>query len=163
MTYDQISHHRIHEIPGMDITKDQAVWLWTEFFDNVQTEDYLPVEGAQQAMQQLKSQGHTLYVLTGRREKYADRTHAWLDHYFSGIFEDVLFTNDVTDERVSKWVVGKQVWASLHVDDHYGYAQDMSQEHIKTLLMDRPWNASYELEDDLIHRIHAREELYDHI
>lgn len=53
-----------------------------------------PLRLAAETLRALKASGNfKLVVVTSRQHIFAERTRAWLDTHYSGIFDDVLFGN----------------------------------------------------------------------
>jgi hypothetical protein len=77
------------------------------------------------------------------------------------MFEDIIFTNDLTDIAQKKWFVASNMWSSLHIDDHIEYATCTCDHAVPTYLFNKPWNASYTVENPLMRRVTWWKEILD--
>ena len=160
---EDIHNHRFHLVPKFDMTAEESAVLRDEFYCQVPKEQLLPEEGALATLQELKRWWYSLFVITARIDKRKTRTHEWMDYYFPDVFEDIIFTNDLTDISVSKGEVSKRLWAEWHIDDHIEYAYSTAGFDISTLLFNKPRNQSYDINNDLITRVSWWDEALDHL
>lgn len=89
---------------------------------------------------------YRLIVTTSRRKEMIPDTIAWLDEYFSGIFEDVRFSGvwDTIDENshlATKVDLCQEIGANFLIDDQLKHCVAAAQAGIEALLFgDYPWN-----------------------
>ena len=102
--------------------------------------DVEPIEGSQEGLRHLNSEGHQLFAITGRSESIRRQTMAMLDKNFDGIFTDnTLFFVDHFEhdgKKASKAVVGTQLELTHFVDDFPDHANAIARVGIKTVLFD---------------------------
>ncbi len=90
-------------------------------------------------------------------------TQERIQHYFPGVFHDIVHANDLTPEAVPKGVLAQQLGADRHIDDHIDdhidYALSTLEYGIPSLLMTKPWNSSFSTkEHESLHRVASRQE-----
>lgn len=124
------------------MTEQEEVKQIHEFHKSQYFENIKPLPSAQESLQELKAQEHTLYVITSRQNHIAEKTRKWIDRYFPGIFEDVFITNEASLDKkhVKKIDVCKQINANTIIEDSPSNANDAARERIQAVLMDKPWN-----------------------
>lgn len=102
--------------------------------------DVEPIEGSQEGLRHLNSEGHQLFAITGRSESIRRQTMAMLDKNFDGIFTDnTLFFVDHFEhdgKKASKAVVGTQLELTHFIDDFPDHANAIARVGIKTVLFD---------------------------
>jgi uncharacterized HAD superfamily protein len=87
-----------------------------------------------------KTQGHQLVVVTGRATQFEKRTKEWVHQYFPDLFDDFLFTNEMTNQSVPKSEICKQKGIELMIEDRLPTAIELSEHHIPCFLLDKPRN-----------------------
>jgi len=95
----------------------------------------LPVPGALEGVQALRNMGYRLAIVTARHTEEKERTEAWLDHYFPGIFETLVCTGQfLKDEegnelhvKIGKAEVCHRLNAKVLIDDSVENALSCSQ------------------------------------
>ncbi|CDO70228.1 hypothetical protein BN946_scf184942.g28 [Trametes cinnabarina] len=106
--------------PDETVEKVEQFWK-TDYIDKAP-----PVPGALDALTKLKNMGYRLVVVTARQPRELDRSLAWLERNFPGIFETMICTGQsmetLTDEhelvtKLSKADVCRKLKAKFLVDD----------------------------------------------
>lgn len=79
----------------------------------------LPIVGAWGALNRLK-QDYTIILVTARNGVYEPETSRWLQGYFVGLFDSLVFAGNTHDGRAyrTKGEVCKELGAVLLIDDH---------------------------------------------
>lgn len=97
--------------------------------------------GARETMAAI-ARHHTCTVVTGRPEYTAPATNELINKHFPGIFSAVHFTN-LHARGIAprpKKDVCVALGAHLLVEDHLGHALPCTEQGIRVLLFDQPWN-----------------------
>jgi len=160
---NDITNHRFHMIPKFWLTIDEAKDLWYRFYEQSSHENLFPEPGAIHAVRDLKEQWYRLIVVTARVDAWKDQTLEWLEYYFPDMFDDVVFTNDLTSSAKKKWRVSSRLWASLHIDDHIDYAECTCNYVVPTFLFTKPWNRVYTVKNPLMTRVQWWKEVLVHM
>ena len=109
---------------------------------------YKPMPGAFEALQALRPK-YRLVVLTSRRESIKASTTAWLEQYYPGIFDDILFSGiwDRSDRStgelhlMTKGDQYKELGAAYVIDDHLKHAAAANTHGAVGILFGAyPWN-----------------------
>jgi hypothetical protein len=112
-------------------------WYETPDFDAIE-----PITGAKEVLEKYKkkykeSTGTELryVVCTSRQTAIVDKTFAWLDKHYAGLFDDVLFGNHYSranpdptkmdGTKRTKADMCKELGAVLLIDDAVGYNEDV--------------------------------------
>jgi 5'(3')-deoxyribonucleotidase len=79
-----------------------------------------PIEGSQLAMNNLNTIFDKMYIITGRQEIVREPTELWIEHFFPGVFDDVILTNSFTPHEVKKSDICRALNIGLIIDDNKG-------------------------------------------
>lgn len=141
---------------------EEAVDRVWQFYHSDFCKRALPIAGAVEALRQL-AQNHRLIIVTARPDSMEASTRAWLDTYFPGVFDTVVFTNHYhgSSERRTKSSVCTELGVRLFVEDALHNAEDIAGAGIPVLLFDRPWNRTQTLE--LVTRVFSWDEIVEKI
>ena len=102
-----------------------------------------PVLGAKEKLQQRKTAGHELILLTGRPLRFQDRTEERIHQQYPNLFSDFLFSSAYTDQEVPKSQLCQQKGIELVVEDNLFFVQDLAAHHIPCFLLQQPRNRDY--------------------
>ena len=163
LSYENITNYNLREITNL--TKEEAVNL----FASVIYEDYeknheilTPLPYTVDTVKKLKSKADKIYVITARPELLKEQTYSWLNRYFPGLIDDVIFTNKHLDIKIwDKEDVLKKLEISLFVDDNLKNVLWAQKAWVKYIfLQSRPWNQG---NVEWIKRIDNLKEILTHI
>lgn len=139
--FDDITDYSRYTIPWFEASKDYFDRYIQSFLDAYETNTIDPVLGAQAIIQTRKEQGHTLKVVTGRKEHLKDMTQMRIDRHFPGLFDDIIFANHGTDMHgVSKGDLCTHIGASLLLDDGRHNCAETTKVGIPSILFEKPRN-----------------------
>ncbi|MFZ1250386.1 MAG: hypothetical protein WAR37_02995 [Candidatus Microsaccharimonas sp.] len=105
-----------------------------------------PVQGAQEALRQLKAMGHELLVITGRPPALKEATEWLIKTYFGDVLklENLYLTDHFNHEgkRVEKGDIAVGLGLTHFVDDVVSHANNVASKGITTILYsdDYKWN-----------------------
>ena len=101
-----------------------------------------PLIGAVEGVKRLKNLGHNPFLVTGRDNSMKDLTRKLLNQYFSGYFCGIYHTNAYSggDGWLKKSEVCALLQAPLIIDDDPIHIHDCTDQGIKVLVYDNPWN-----------------------
>jgi uncharacterized HAD superfamily protein len=159
--------HSYHFADVWGGTSEAALQKVFQFFQSHYFTDIPPVDGALIALQRLKAEGATLYVVTSRQQVIEEATKEWLSRHYLNIFDGVYFGNHYALEgkSISKPDMCKLCGAHVLIDDNLGYAQQCAAANIRVILFDHegayPWNKTEaELHVNIV-RLHSWEAVVD--
>ena len=135
-----------------DCPREEAIRVVMAYFGSEQAMAALPIPGAQEALLVLKER-FKLVVVTARRSEFAPMTMDWLDRYFSGIFDDVLFANHfaTVGMEIPKADLCRQAGAKVLVDDQIGHLLDCLKGGIAGILFGQySWQKGTELPESIV-------------
>lgn len=98
-------------------TEEQSQEILHKFYRSSEFMNLKPIIGAQPAMQNFKYHFNKLYVVTGRQEIVRETTELWIDHFFPGIFDDIILTNSFTEHEIKKVDVCRALGIRYIIDD----------------------------------------------
>jgi uncharacterized HAD superfamily protein len=114
---------------------------------------YMPAApGAQDAVKYL-GQLDDLVVITGRREEFRESTNELLKTHFSNAFNGIYLSNNYASNNkpdIRKWKIAKQHGADIIIEDKLIEAEECAEYGMLVLLMDKPWNQTEELPDNIV-------------
>jgi len=123
-----------------DATGEEIFNRVFDFYKSPEFDEVIPVEGSQDGVKAI--QDHELFVITSRNEDLQAETLDWLSKYFHNSFDEVIFTNNFTQNVNHKARPKSEVGKELGL--HY-----MVEDAIKVLLLDRPWNRNSTPHDNI--------------
>ncbi|MDR2191080.1 MAG: hypothetical protein LBP53_08190 [Candidatus Peribacteria bacterium] len=141
-----ITAYDLWQISKLGLTKEAAFQIFYELFASDDFRNIPPLPGAKETLQTWKSQGHTLVVITGRVSVFKERTKQWLHQHFPNLFDDILFSNHLTDHEIPKSQLCMQKGIQVMVEDNLEFASDIARHHIPCFLLDQPRNQDYTAE-----------------
>ena len=99
-----------------------------------------PVYGAVDSINDLYSNGHSIYFITSRSNESSKITFKWFDKYKIP-YDGIITTNGAPKgEYVNNYML------DMFVDDHSDYLDSIisiNKVNTKLLLLDKPWNVCY--------------------
>ena len=124
---------------------------------NKYQKDYLPVEGAVQAITELGKQ-YKLVLVTSRRKFAEELTRNWLKQHFDYPFEQIVFADFWDDFQKSKdghlrhkGDLFTQVGANFVIDDQLKHCVAAAEQGVQAILFgDYPWNETDELPEGIV-------------
>lgn len=118
-------------------------------------------DGAKEYIDKLKSDGHIIYIITGRDNgEYSDpynMTKEWLDSN-AIYYDELILTNAYKNDKHGKTEKCLKNNIDIMIDDSVHICQDCIDNNITTLLMDTPYNNQVDMP-----RVHNWKELYEFI
>ena len=75
-------------------------------------------------MYKLRGDSKKMYIVTGRQDSVREETELWIEHYFPGIFDDVILTNSYTPNEVKKSDICRALNIGLIIDDNKGICDE---------------------------------------
>lgn len=113
------------------------------------------VPGAREKLTERKKSGIKLIVVTGRSEGLRARTQERLERYFPGIFEEIIFGQELTPQERKKSEICKSAGIELMIEDRLPIVQELANAGIPSFLLDNPRNqlSEEETENPQVHRV----------
>lgn len=114
--------------------------IW-RFYHSEQHTQAQPLAGSVELLHTLKNK-YRLVIITARPDSVEVMTRAWIDTYFYGVFESIVFANHFhnSSQKRTKSSICQELDVRLFVEDALHNAHDIAQSGIPVLLLDRPWN-----------------------
>lgn len=124
----EYDYSKIFKIPPRE-----AQWLVYSFWNSEESYDLKPVKDADTVLRKLKSQGHSLTVVTGRQIYATAATECTINKHFEGLFDDIIYTNSYSllGPEIGKPEVCERIMADYLIDD--STSQIKSLEHSETI------------------------------
>jgi hypothetical protein len=104
-----------------------------EFYMSKDFMELTPIKKSQLAMYKLRANAKKMYVLTGRQEVVRDDTETWIQHFFPGIFDDVILTNSYTPNEIRKIDICRALNIGLLIDDNKGICDECIEDGVQAL------------------------------
>ena len=138
---EEVVKYKVEEI--WDGTKEEWMAKLDDFFSAKNVKNLDPVAGAIPAIDALKKAGHELYIITARGEGDVEATELWLKKHFPETFKGIHYAHVRSEDPAKKRKkadICKELGVKLMIDDHMSVAKNCSEEGIRVLLIDEPWN-----------------------
>ncbi|MES2216047.1 MAG: hypothetical protein V4481_01995 [Patescibacteria group bacterium] len=115
-----------------------------EYHESGHVATYSATEGAFEALKQLKER-FRLVAVTSRRNSINQLTRAWLQKYYPGIFDDIIFCGFFDSEQngihFTKGELIKNLGAAYFIDDQIKHISAAAKNNIESLLFGNySWN-----------------------
>ena len=116
-----------------DIDETESQKMVREFYMSKDFMELTPIKKSQLAMYKLRANAKKMYVLTGRQEVVRDDTETWIQHFFPGIFDDVILTNSYTPNEIRKIDICRALNIGLLIDDNKGICDECIEDGVQAL------------------------------
>jgi len=137
---NDISDYYIWNIPWIEMSREQAISIFKDYFEKWDLCKIKPVSWAKDQLDFLKSKWFETTVITARRIELKEHTIKWLDEHYRGVFQDVYFAEHFTDNHKEKSEICQENDIQYMIEDNFDYALDTANAGIKTFLIEKPWN-----------------------
>ena len=113
-----------------------------EFYQTTALEDMPLIDGAKEALTQLKAEGDELYIITARPRPLEERTKCYFDSKLPGIFKDVYSSSNHISSvnNINKGEVCVKKGLQAFVEDGLHYSIQCAERGVIAILLNRPWN-----------------------
>jgi len=101
-------------------TEEESQIILRDFYMSDEFRNLEPIEGSQRAMKNLNMVFDKMYIVTGRQEIVREPTELWIEHFYPGIFDDVILTNSFTENEIKKVDVCRALGIGCIIDDSMG-------------------------------------------
>ncbi|AFC35093.1 hypothetical protein OtV6_185c [Ostreococcus tauri virus RT-2011] len=101
-------------------TEEESQIILRDFYMSDEFRNLEPIEGSQRAMKNLNTVFDKMYIVTGRQEIVREPTELWIEHFYPGIFDDVILTNSFTENEIKKVDVCRALGIGCIIDDSMG-------------------------------------------
>jgi uncharacterized HAD superfamily protein len=144
-------------------TKEETVQKLYDFYNSDYSKKVGVIDGAKESVNSLKK-NHKLVVITSRQNDFIEQTERWVNENFPGVFSGIYFTN--YQSRSGKIRTKSEICDKLGIDilieDSLKFAKDCARPDRKVFLLDRPWNQSSDLPENLT-RVFSWKEILNQI
>ena len=158
---EQFHSYRFWETLGG--TREEAIQKVYDFHKTPNFKNMKPVLDSQESVDILK-QNNDLVVVTSRQDDVAKVTREWITQHFPNVFSEIYFTNHYSQNGSSttKKQICNSVGVDILIEDSLEYALECLNSKRRILLLDCPWNRSYELPQG-IYRVNSWKDIIDSI
>ncbi len=143
--------------------KSYSTRIVRDFENSEFHKEIAPLQNSIEMIRKL-AEKHELIIISGRRLDLKEKTIDWLSKFFPKCFKDVHlvnhFPNEGEERGLPKDELCKKLNCDFSIDDDVNVALKIASYGIKVLLMNQPWNASYEIKESNITRVNNWEEIY---
>lgn len=152
---NEYDYSKILKAKGFDIDLQTEVDRVSEFLENPNLVESIPViPGAKEGVKIL-SQVADLYVITARFTHAKNSTIKWVQENFPDVFKEVISTGSsygVGQFKLTKAIIGEKYKLDWMIEDAVFHAKEMLEIGVRTILLEQPWNKNDKLEDPLLYR-----------
>ena len=158
LTKEDITSYYIYEIKNLPLTSEDSL----EIFRKVLVSDFdklkiKPSKWVYNKLLEWKQKWYKLKVITARPSTlFEEYTKKWIDKYYPNIFDDIVFANQNENiinkqwkDNTDKWIICKNLWVDIMIEDNCQYANNVASCWIKTYLIKKPWNKNCILHKNL--------------
>ena len=137
-----------------------------EYHESDHVATYTTIEGASDALRKLKER-FKLVILTTRRNSINQLTKEWIEKYYPGIFDDIVFSgffDSPTKESITmtKGELAKSIGADYIIDDQIKHVLAATKLGIRGILFGNyTWN-KVEVLPENVTRVHSWEEVLNY-
>lgn len=148
---EDFSHFDASKIPGCDMSKEELMLFWAD--QNL--ENSLSIENSEVWIKLLKNQNKKLSIITARNEEdHKKDTYEWLEKHFPQISRNnIFFANHTKREFRKKSEICKEIWVTLMIDDGMHNAEDLVENNIPCILLEKPWNRDSDFSHPLLYKV----------
>lgn len=104
-------------------------------------------------LKELKDEWHEFHLISARDTGSLDYSKEWIDKHFPWIFSSLNFIKDENLPFDNKGELCRHLGVELMIDDSVAFAKNVVDHWAKVLLMDRPWNRTFDEYPNEIKRI----------
>ena len=154
-TFDRKDVTTFNYEDAFGITREQMRGFWNYFTSSGGWDKIPPVKGAAETIDKLRNNFH-IVVVTGRPVSLKDVTVSWLKN--NNVNYDKLIMTDFRDkfELLSE----SDLFPEWFIEDHRDFALGLSENGVKVLLYDYPWNRDIPEKQKNIIRISSWDDIY---
>lgn len=124
-------------------TREQAIHKVIEYFLSADADQVLPFTDAKKTLENLKSFGIDLHIVTSRQLEVMPATIARIERHFPGIFNDIISVNhySVSGKQSTKIAACRSVGAQLIIEDQIANAKECLAGGVNVIIYGQyPWN-----------------------
>ena len=131
---DQMTSTSFEKLLGVDgDTMDKIIKEFEQHENWIKIHNHEPHPECIQLLTDLKQNGHTLFIITAREERYHSITHECISRFFPEIFTDVVFCNIYrgNGKKETKSSVCKRLGCSILIDDNLDHVREVRESGIQ--------------------------------
>lgn len=146
-----LTDYEWYNLPWCDMKKEELICFWKSHLIT----DCLPIPGAMEWSRLFQRHGKSISIITARNKvDHEDDVLEWSTKYYPNINKDsIYFANHVGDV----WKVAKSELCKIHnvtlmIDDAIENIEDLIDNWITAILIEKPWNRGYTREHPLLYK-----------
>ena len=154
--YSHIKDYFLSNNDGFNISKQEALNIFDEYFSSNEAKSTTAVGWAYQRLIHWKNIWYKLIIITARNKKAEELTTYQIEKHYPNIFPDIHFVSHYTEHHIPKSQVCINIWASLLIEDNLDYTLDVVECDIPCILLNKPWNNWRDESHNLITKVDNR-------
>ncbi len=134
-----------------DISREELLSFWSSHgLDGI-----FPIQNSLDGIQRFISAKKELSIITARNEVFhSSDTKKWLNSHFPEIHHSrVYFANHDSEKNIQKSEICRVKNITLMIDDGFHNAEDLVNNGITCLLLEKPWNRNHDFFHPLLYRV----------
>ncbi len=139
--FHNIRRVEIHEPFGLTDAEGKA--MWENFLEEIYFTDCPVYPDAVETLRTLEREGHEIYYITARPEKYTIRTREWLKEKGFPVVNDRFYCGMKDEEKVD---IIKKLELDFYVDDKPAVLYTLENLQTTLIVKDQPYNEGLKLE-----------------
>jgi len=136
--FHQLTSFNWLEFPECDLTPEELIRFWRA----QDLKDVYPITEAINGVYHLSQKNTVLHIVTARNEHdHKKDTHEWINKFFPEIHPSrIHFANHNSSQNILKSTICKSHGITLMIDDGLHNAEELAENGIECILLDKPWN-----------------------
>lgn len=123
-----------------DVDRNEAMKRLFEFYQSKAFDQLNTVFGAVEAIEKLAKK-HELIIISARETSILEKSKKWLNKYFPDKFSKVIHLGNYSKkQKVNKYEKAKELEVDVFIEDNLEQANQLAENGISVLLLDKPWN-----------------------
>lgn len=146
LTREDIVKYHFKDLIGMP--EGEELKMMYQFFDDGEIMNIQPMAGAQEGVAQLLTQGHELYLVSGRQSRLQRETEQWAEKYFPNTFKGVYLANQHSLDGgavLDKGEMCKELGCEVLIDDGSQHVEPVMAAGIRIIILNQAWNNYHQL------------------
>jgi len=155
-TPEQLTTYSLSALFG--ITREEQRQLLQKFYSSPEFQAMPCIPGAVEGVARLRESSQLVSV-TARSKSLEEQTRGWITKHFGNAFSGIFPTSfSLSGPSIRKSAVCLDLGVRLTIEDSLHHATDIASEGIPVILLDKPWNQTDSLPENVT-RVYSWEEI----
>ena len=137
LPYEKATEYYLYKVLNLKPAEESR--RWTEFFKSPKFCYPSPEKNIAKNLKLLKKK-YRLVLLTARSKGWQHQVHKWLDRYLPGIFDKLVFSQNLKRKDKRKGSICRQRKFDILIEDRVEEIESCAKCGVKVIVFDRPWN-----------------------